>query len=327
MKSTSSLAFNLFCVLLLGVALPAQAQDKPLSSGADLNWNDRFPPPAPLYSDLLNALQSQVTWQTGVLQIDGNIRALFLPDFHDPQHIAPYNHTTGARLAHQIKRLDGTVVETQFYEGRKDKAPFWVMYPNLPPDQALAAGDYVLEFLVEGTPFYQFPFTVEVTESDDPYNPETRYYFEGPWDDYAYLYIPENNPAATPMFSIWLRDKASSLGNKTSRGMNVKVKRGGQVVAFWPDFRRSNPVDFPPYWERLDVTLRNDGSGSFSAADIMKDGSYEVVVSVEDKPYATYRYTAQGGKIQHQDRQVRDATDAMAYIEGDTQRYFMKRVR
>jgi hypothetical protein len=189
------------------------------------------------------------------------------------------------------------------------------MYPNLPPEQPLGAGDYVLEFLVEGTPFYRFPFTVEVAESDDPYNPETRYYLEGPWDDYAYIYIPDNNPAAAPTFSIWLRDKEAPLGRKTSRQMNVKIKRGRQVVAFWPMSDRSNPVDFPPYWERLDVGLRDDSSGGFSAADILQDGTYEVVVTVDDQPFATYRYTASGGQIQHQDRQVRDQTDPFEYIK------------
>ncbi|HMB89714.1 MAG TPA: hypothetical protein VKP65_02635, partial [Rhodothermales bacterium] len=116
-------------------------------------------------------------------------------------------------------------------------------------------------------------------------------------------------------------------GSKTSRQMNVKVKRGGQVVAFWPMSNMSNPVDFPPYWERLDISLRDDSSGGFSAADILKDGSYEVVVTVDDQPYATYRYTTSGGQIQHQDRQVRDQTNPFEYIEGDTQRYFMKRIR
>lgn len=329
MKSIHATFRKAACVLMFGCLLgvsPARAQNDDLANGVDLKRNPKFPPPALLYSDLLNALQSQVTWSTGVLQVDGTIRALFLPDYSDPHSIYAYNPDTGAKLAHQLKTPGGAVVETQFYSGEKQKPPFWVLHPLRPPEQPLDAGDYVMEWFVEGDLFYRFPFTVDVEGGDDPYNPGGRYYFDGPWDDYAYLYIPDNNPASSPTFSVWFRDKSSTLSVMKSFDVNVTIRRGGQAVAYWPGPGEANPVDFPPYWERLDVGLRS-GSSGFSAAELMKDGTYTVVVTVDGKPYAQYRYTARGGQVAHQDRQVRDATDPLDYIEGDTQRYFMKRVR
>lgn len=304
-------------------ATAAQAQGLALANGVELTRNPKLPPPALLYSDLLNATQTSAIWNFGRLQVNGPIRALFLPDFQTDQSIYGYNPDSGAKLAHVLRRADETVADLQFYNGQKQQAPYWALHPGVPPEEPLAAGDYVMEWYLEGDLFYRFPFTVEVAEGDDVYNPEARYFFEGPWDDYAYLYIP--SPTSTPMFSIWLRDKAASPGDWKEHQLNVSVVRGGKEVAYWPNPNGgAHPVDLKPWWERLDIALDHPGNDVFYARDLT-DGTYTVTVTMDGATYGTYGFTVAGGKIQHQGRQVRSATDPLDYIEGGPERFFMKR--
>lgn len=317
--------FWLFSLVLfvLVASTPAQAQDLALANGVELTRNAKLPPPALLYSDLLNATQSSAIWRSGRLQVDGPIRALFLPSYRTDQSIYSYNPDSGAKLAHVMRRADGTVVDTQFYNGQQQQAPYWALHPGVPPEDPLPAGDYTMEWYLEGDLFYRFPFTVRVEEGSDPYNPEARTYFEGPWEDHAYLYVP--NPNSTPMFSIWLRDTAAGPGDWKEHQLNISVKRGGKEVAYWPNPNGgAHPVDLKPWWDRLDVALDDAGTDVFYARDLA-DGAYTVTVTMDGAVYGTYGFAVRGGTIQHQGRQVRSGTDPLDYIEGGPERFFMKR--
>ncbi len=148
----SGMALAVGAGLMLAQALiPAESAE--LSSGKTLKYNPKFPPPAPLYSDLMSAIQNQVVWKEGRIQMNGRLRALFFPEYNDPKHSYAYNTATGARLAHQVKKADGAVVNTQFYSGQKLKRPFWMMHPADTEKYELEDGDYYLEFFLEGKPF------------------------------------------------------------------------------------------------------------------------------------------------------------------------------
>lgn len=315
--------YLLLCLLIVCIATPSPAQELDLANNVELKRNPKLPPPALLYSDLLNALQSSAIWREGLLQINGEIRALFLPDYATNESIYSYNPDSGAKLAHVLKKTDGSVADMQFYRGQKHQAPYWKLHPGDIPEEPLAAGDYVMEWYLEGDQFYRFPLSVEVAESDDAYNPEVRYFINGPWSDYVYLYIP--NETSTPMFSIWLRDKAASPGDWKEHQLNISVKRGGQEIAYWPNPNGgAHPVDLKPWWERLDMALDDPGNEVFYARDL-KDGSYTVTVTLDEATYGEYAFSVKGGAIQHQERQVRESTNPLEYIEGGPERFFMKR--
>ena len=232
-------------ILSLTVATGALAADPALSSGKTLSFNETSPPPAPLFSDLLNVTQSQVMYTQGRMQMADKVRALFLPDYQDPQHYYAYNTATGARLAHQLKRADGSVVDTHFYHARPLQNPFWAMHPTDTNEHELEAGEHSLEFFLEGRHFYSFPFNVRVLSGADAYNPEPRYLLDGPWGDYAYIYIAKNNPSASPMFSIWLRDETAKNGRLAHAPVqrDLQARRPGgrrlagrrQRIAFRPE--------------------------------------------------------------------------------------------
>ena len=82
--SKTVIATSLFALLFSTTA----AQGAELSSGKELKYNADFPPPAPIYSDMLNVTQSQVIWKEGKLQIADKtarwtrLRPMTAPELH-----------------------------------------------------------------------------------------------------------------------------------------------------------------------------------------------------------------------------------------------------
>ncbi len=315
-----------FALFLVSIAfVPVQATE--LSNGKELKWPDKFKP-APLYSDLLNALNNQMTWKTGQVYISERIRALFLPDFNDPSHSYPYNtNDGGARLAHQVKGPDGKVVTTNFYHANKLKPPFWGWHAQPTEKHKLSEGKHEIVWYLEGKEFYKFPFTVRVKGGDDPYNPGGKYFFDGPWSDYAYFYFPKRNPNSSATISLWLRDENADMGKWTERVVKIMITKDGETIGGWPNVgkvRKETTLTFKPWWIRVDLGLRRV-SGMLQVKDLLADGDYEVTITADGKPFANYSYSAKGGKFIEQDRQVRDGTDPMLFIEGGGERFFLKK--
>ncbi len=306
------------------MATGALAQDDSLTSGHELTYDGNSPPPALLYSDLLEATQSQVMWRDGHLQIDGTIRALFLPKFEDPSNSYAYNNSTGARLAHQLKTADGTLIETNFYSGQRLKNPFWMLHPGVPNDHSFGTGEHLLEYFLEGKLFYRFPFTVRVQQGGDEYNPDNRYFLDGPWADWAYIYVANNNPGSSAQFSIWLRDDQASPGNWGEHHFSVSFKHNGTLIGEWPGEGVESPYQLKPWYDRYGMNIRGV-NGSIYSGDLLKDGTYDVVVTQDGQSYATYQYEVAGGKFQHQAEQIRESTDPLVYVDGGGERFFMKR--
>jgi hypothetical protein len=72
------------------------------------------------------------------------------------------------------------------------------------------------------------------------------------------------------------------------------------------------------------MALDDPGNEVFYARDL-KDGSYTVTVTLDEATYGEYAFSVKGGAIQHQERQVRESTNPLEYIEGGPERFFMKR--
>lgn len=84
----------------------------------------------------------------------------------------PYDPDGGAKLATLVKTADGKVLNTyvwyaQSIGGLWELSRYKVLggHESVKP---LSAGSYVLEFAIDDKPFYRFPFSVAVIESDDP---------------------------------------------------------------------------------------------------------------------------------------------------------------
>ncbi len=308
-------------LLLAGTAF---AEEK-ITSGHDVAIDPSRPFPAIMYSDILKVMSDQVFWEKGQLRMFDRVRMTFLPDFQDPQHIAGYNPDTGAFLVSQLADASGEVVHTSFWEARQDRFPFWtatITGNSEPP--VFPAGEYTLTWLLEGKPFWSLGFTISDAPSSNPYDPP-NHYLDGPWNDWAYIYVPNGNLSQAPTFNFFLRDKAASPGNWIDKKLLVEVLRGDELVAQYGK-EGAAVAQAKPWWIAQELALRNaDDSGFMPASDMLQAGDYTLRLLVDGELYGTYRYTAPGGALPMTGRQDRESADPMNFLEGGTDRFYLKR--
>jgi hypothetical protein len=246
--------------------------------------------------------------------------AVCLPTPEKPaESVYLYNPDGGGKLSTVVKRADGTVLNTYVWYGEKisnlwELSRYKVLggYEAIKP---LSAGDYVLEFAIEDKPFYRFPFSISEINSDDPYAPAgKRYFMDGPWNDYGNIFYQRNDPQSLLSFTTWVRDK-SGHENKRSVPYELKLARGkdGKVLA--EDVATMRLV---PRWNKIEFLLRpieGDKNSYFKAGDVLReDGPYNLRFALDGKPYGTYSFTVNDGRIQLQGRQVREKADPMTWI-------------
>lgn len=120
-----------------------------------------------------------------------------------------YHPYDGGKLSTILKCADGKTLNTFVWYARKSLS-LWEMshYEVVGGSQALqklSTGNYVVEFAVEDKVFQKFPFSVKTVQSTDPFKPETLYFTDGPWRDYAHLYAP--NVDRFFQLAVWLRNE------------------------------------------------------------------------------------------------------------------------
>ena len=297
----------LFCVLLFcagsGVALGEQPQ-VPCTPGMS-------------YWSLLGSVG--VGYTDGRLAVN-KLYAVCLPqpvDAGDSNYA--YSPDGGGKFASVVKRADGQTLNTYHWYG-ENIAGLWELshFKVLGGEAAirpLAAGDYVLEFQLEDKPFYRFPFRIVTEPADDPYQaPGTRYFIDGPWNDYGNVFYQRNDPKSSLRFTTWVREKA---GHESKRAVPYEAQiirlQDNSVVA-----TDTGTLRLSPQWQQTDLlfkTMGGDQNSFFRAEEILRtDGLYRVSVSIDGKPYGTYPFTVERGKIQLQGTQIRERTDPQLFL-------------
>lgn len=230
-----------------------------------------------------------------------------------------YDPDGGGKLSTLVKTADGKLLNTYVWFG-ESIGGLWELsrykvvggYEAIKP---LSPGNYLLEFAIEDKPFYKFPFSVSELKNDDPYQPAgSRYFIEGPWNEYGNIFYQRNDPASTLRFTTWLQEK-SGHASKTSLPSDVKLIRAkdGKVIG-----SATESLRLEPRWLQVDFYFTppgGDRNASLKAADLLsEDGKYLVRLALDGKLYGEYPFTVQGGKIQLQGKQIREKTDGMQYI-------------
>ena len=290
-------------------------------------------PPCIMYSTLLNGVK--------VHPIQGTFRLDQLQPDIPGNDVSTYSPENGGTLTSTLKRSDGATVAEIVWYAEKLKPPYWLLSSykirvpgggwNAEPQFKLTtAGDYIVEFLLDGKLFYRFPFSLEALVSDDPYNPQTVYRLNGAWNDYAYFLYAEADPSRPLMFKLWLRNDGSQ------KRKDVKVtgtlKHGGKEIAKFGEF----PLDYSlsSDWIRYEITFGQFKNSQFNskvwysslkAEELLTNGTYELTMELGDKPYGTWTFSAKGGQIERQGRQVRTTTDPLEFIEGGKDAFWVKR--
>ena len=230
----------------------------------------------------------------------------------------PYDPDQGGKLSTLLKDASGQVLTTYVWYAERIGG-LWEMsrykivggYEAVKP---LAAGNYLLEFAVDGQQFSRFPFSVTIVKSDDPYQPSgNRYFIEGPWNEYGNLFYQRNDPKSSMTFTTWVREKS---GRETKRSVPYRVKlirvNDGSVLG-----EESSTLRLEPRWLRASLFFRppGDQNSFLKASEVLnRDGAYSIRFEIDGNLYGEYPFTVKGGQIPLQGRQIRETTDPMDYI-------------
>jgi len=273
--------------------------------------------PAITFGSLIAAVR--VGYGDGRLQV-GTLYAVCLPkpEVRGNSNF-PYDPDAGGKLTTQVKSADGTVLNTYVWYA-ENISSIWEMsrYKVVGGEQSvkpLAAGDYTLEFAVEGRPFQRFAFSVAAVSSDDPYQPPgNRYFIDGAWSEYGNLFYQRNDPQSSITFTTWVQDRSARA---TQRSVPYEIKlvrsKDGQVIA-----DDAGTLRLEPRWLTAGLYFRptgGDRNAFFKAAEFLReDGAYRIRLTVDGRLYGEYPFAVKNGKIAFQGRQIRESTDPLDYI-------------
>jgi len=318
-----------FISLILIALLSRPILANELTSPHDVAIDPSAPHPSLLYSDLLKSMSDQVFWQQGKLRFFERVRYAFLPDFNDPQHIAAYNPNTGAYLVCQISNASGEVVQTVQWEARREAFPIWVgQAVNNSDPEPLAPGPYSATWTIDGQAFWTMDFEVTSSGGANPYE-QGHFLLEGPWSEWAYVYVPNGNLSQAPTFNLFLRDADARPGRWTDQVVVIEVFRDDELVAQHGHnagaSRPASIVQAKPWWIAHEFSLRSAGDDGFvPASELAAAGDYEVRVTINGEPWGEYRYSA-SGELPRPGRQSRGDDDPMTFLEGLTDRFYLQR--
>jgi hypothetical protein len=288
--------------------------ENPNQSNKEITFDPKYPPGI-LFSSLLDGFILHENGKAGFM----DIKATFLPPAKGTKVAENYNEVDGGKLESVIKKADGSVHDRRFWRGVPLQNPFWNVFYTGSFIQ-MSPGDYTLEFLVEGKPFYRFPFSV-VNEKggDDPFAPgaKDKLTLKGAWETYGYLYLEQNNPELMLYFKTWIR--APYQKSVESR---AEIFRDGKLIAE----HESSPT-IQVKWQTESISFRKPGNGSqVIGADIFgKDGDYKVVLKYDGSVYGEYPFSIKGGKFVYLPEQTRGEADFMTMIEGGNNSWYVKR--
>jgi hypothetical protein len=260
-----------------------------------------------------------VGYQDGRLNVD-KLYAICLPTPAKPSGSnVPYDPDSGGKLTMTVKTASGKPLNTyvwyaENFSGLWELSRYKVVggYEAIKP---LGTGDFVLEFAIEEKPFYRFPFSVTSAKIEDPYQPAgTRYFIEGPWNEYGNLFYQRNDPQSSLRFSTWVQEKT---GKDAKRSVPYKVElsrvKDGKILA-----EDVATLRLEPRWRQADLSLRptnGEQNTYFKAGELLReDGLYRVRLTIDGQLYGDYPFEVKGGRIQFQGKQIREKTDPMTYL-------------
>ena len=291
-------------------------------------------PPGILHSTLLNSVT--LDYKTGELRIN-RFTAVFLPEpSKKSKTIYDYNPHDGGELYATVIDEQGNVLTRFDFLAEKKEPPLWIVdnykvtgnkMDNITGNQhvKLVTGKYNLNFFLEGKQFYRFPFKVTVLQSEDPIAPIEVHMLEGDWNNLGYLYYFNANPEKNIVWKVWLRN----VGRDGNEYKNIKafaeLYKGAKLIAV--SNKRGYTQNVFPEWTPYDFKLNfpeGSAKGYVKAKDILaNDENYTLKMTIDNQPYATWKFEVVNGKLSYKGRTVRGQADPLTFVEGghDTRWY------
>jgi hypothetical protein len=169
------------------------------------------------------------------------------------------------------------------------------------------AGDYTLTFQIDDARYTVFPFSVELIDGDDPFNPVKRMYLDGPWRDLAALRITKSGQSGGLVnFGYMMRGGRFNRSGKADK-LRIEVLHEGVPVFVGNDHQIGNRESESNYREVISAISfpRAQGGGPIAKEDLLrKDGDYDFVLLRNDAPERVYRVVVKDGKVTPHPRQA-----------------------
>lgn len=144
-------------------------------------------------------------------------------------------------------------------------------------------GIYNLAFIVDGKPVTRLPFKlVKSSGGDDPFNPSTKYYFDGYWRTFAFLTMESFKGESFPQINYWLGGIDMAAGKNRGKPY-LAMYRDGQLVAhsqktqghfMLGHFKHARMSLYHPHKEGKEYNAK-----PFLLKDWLIDGKYEIRVT------------------------------------------------
>jgi len=294
-----------------------------LCAGLCANVQAEAPNPAPAcgapgisYWSLLGSVG--IGYADGVLRVD-KLYAICLPTPATPSESNfAYSPEQGGKLASVLKSADGQALATLVWNA-ENISGLWELSDykvvgGAAALRALTPGAYLLEFQIEGAPFYRFNFSVATVPSDDPYQPPgTRYFIDGPWSQYGNVFYQRNDPESTLRFTTWVSDRAGHQ-DKHAVAYVAQLTRVRDNVLLGED---KGNLNLSPQWAQADLYFAASGGEAgarLKAGEVLRaDGPYRISFTLDGKVYGNYAFSVADGKIQTQGAQS-EGTDRLGRI-------------
>ncbi len=161
------------------------------------------------------------------------------------------------------------------------------------------AGDYQLRFLVNGELATSFPFTVVAEESDDAFNPDTKYHYRGPWEELIYLKTSRSFTDEPIDVTFWT--SALDLPSTDGKGeLMIKLFKDGELLARNKRAKSINKGSnlYGQYNLTLHVPDDDPNAAGFAMERLLgQDGAYSLVMEIDGTAVRTFPLVVSGGAI------------------------------
>ncbi len=310
----------LFIPAVASTTVKAKPAPKPVRAGLQKTN------PGIMFSTLLNNVS--VNARSGWLKLGNQMQNVFMPDGSTGK--AVLSKTGGAEFCHWEWTLDefGLKPPYKLFSFKQPLKPGGGNF-DVRELKLTTPGSYTLDFFKGETKMYTFPFSVTTLEPADPFDGQTMYFAEGPWNDWGYLNYRDADPENNLLWKIWLREKSFKRADhkikieivRDSDRKLICQTRDGMTFSFQNEWVRHE-------FDMVNPPVKTSGGAYFKAKDLLAvDGGYTLTMTMDGKEYGKWKFKVVGGKPEYTGRTVRGSADALTFVEGGKDAFWYERVK
>lgn len=169
--------------------------------------------------------------------------------------------------------------------------------------QIPGAGRYALNFNVAGKLATTFPFAVVEEGSGDPFKPNKKYHYRGPWEQLIYLRESSRHKDRPIQVGFWASGLEVAEDGKGE--LFVKLLKDGKLVARNKRAKRVNKRSklWRMYSETLHELMDNPNAPGFNFEKLKAaEADYKIVIEVDGKVVRRFPFKIDGGEINVSER-------------------------